>query len=125
MLVCPGHTSGHSPSLHTGHSLRSCVASRFGGRRAPHFGASWADCQPAKFLFRGGSIVSMVSRMTDHVSEGSGGSRRWVARPLQGWSVRGFVVLAPLAGSFAFVRFAATQLRPPTGSLWLYLLWWF
>src|SRR5476651_57719 len=63
--------------------------------------------------------------MSDLVSERSGGSRRWAARPLQAWSVRGFVVLAPLAGSFAFVRFASTQLRPPTSSLWLFLLWWF
>src|SRR5476649_740980 len=63
--------------------------------------------------------------MSDHDSERSEGSWRWAARPLQAWAVRGFVLLAPLAGSFAFVSFASTQLRLPTSSLWLFLLWWF
>jgi hypothetical protein len=39
--------------------------------------------------------------------------------------VRGFAIVAPLAASFAFVRFASELWRPPTSSLPLFLAGWF
>jgi HD-GYP domain-containing protein (c-di-GMP phosphodiesterase class II) len=59
--------------------------------------------------------------MTDNPTD----SQRWNARPLQAFAVRAFVLIAPLAGSFAFVHFASTWIKPPLSSLWLYLAWWF
>src|ERR1700680_2139394 len=58
------------------------------------------------------------------MSERAGASRRWAARPLGAWSVRGFVLLAPIGVSFAFVHFAGMWLTPPTSFLWLFLSWW-
>src|ERR1700676_4788396 len=58
------------------------------------------------------------------MSERAGVSPRWAARPLQAWSVRGFVLLAPIGVSFVFVHFAGTLVTPPTSSLWLFLSWW-
>ena len=50
---------------------------------------------------------------------------RWAARPVQAVLVRAFALVAPFAGSIAFVHFASTWVEQPTSSLWLFLAWWF
>src|SRR5579872_1731259 len=59
------------------------------------------------------------------VSDQSGGSGRWGARPVQAWSLRGFVFLAPFGVSLGFVRLVTIWVHPPTSSLWAFLGWWF
>ncbi|HEX9640630.1 MAG TPA: hypothetical protein VGB13_04880, partial [Candidatus Krumholzibacteria bacterium] len=49
---------------------------------------------------------------------------RWSAHP---WRARGVRLLAyafPIVLSLVFVQFATSIVRPPTASLWVFLLWW-
>ena len=52
-------------------------------------------------------------------------ANRWASHPLLARSVRIGVLAAPLLGSFAFVHYASYWVRPPAGSLGVFLLWWF
>ena len=49
---------------------------------------------------------------------------RWGARPVQAALVRAFVFLVPIAASIVGIHFASSIVPVPTGSPWLFLLWW-
>ena len=59
------------------------------------------------------------------VSDQGGEPGRWGARPVQAWTLRGVIFLAPFVVSFAFVRLVTLWIHPPTSSLWMFLGWWF
>jgi hypothetical protein len=50
--------------------------------------------------------------------------RRWSSRPWRARTLRVLVYAVPVAGSLAFVRLGTSITGVPTGSLWVFLLWW-
>jgi hypothetical protein len=50
--------------------------------------------------------------------------RRWSARPWRARALRLLVYALPTAGSLGFVRVATSLTGVPTGSLWIFLVWW-
>ena len=62
-----------------------------------------------------------MSGVSDHAEE----SGRWGARPVQAWTLRGVVFLAPFAVSLRVRSPGTVWIHPPTSSLWVFLGWWF
>ena len=48
----------------------------------------------------------------------------WAARPFRAGLIRLVVLLIPIAGSIAFIRFASQLIAVPTGSFVLFISWW-
>src|SRR5204862_1459246 len=48
----------------------------------------------------------------------------WSAHPWRARSLRVLVYAAPIACSVGVAQSAAALVRPPTNSLWVFLLWW-
>src|SRR5262245_9613507 len=49
---------------------------------------------------------------------------QWTAHPVRAAVIRVVVLVAPLAGSIAFVHYASRLFPPPTGSFLVFAAWW-